>query len=357
MLPKMAGWGATRATVARRLFLDRQAAFWRQELWDRRTRLVDVIVETRDTKTFVVRPPTGWRGHRAGQHTTIEVEVDGVRLRRCYSISSGPADRLIAFTVKRLPGGRLSGWLHDRMRAGDRIGLSPAAGDFVLPTPTPERLLLLSGGSGITPLRSMLRELQCRHAMHDVVLVHHARSREDIIFRSELESLAASHRGLRIIWCLSGEPSGSGRFDEQRFATLVPDFATRTTFLCGPAGLMARVERMWHVAAPSARLHRERFTGPAPAPVQSETDARVHVRLTRSRRSIVANTSTTLLEQLEKAGVQPPHGCRMGICHTCQSRKHTGTVRNLMTGALSSDSEEDVQLCISTPCSDVELSL
>src|SRR5690349_18201893 len=116
-----AGLAAGRRTAARRLFVDRQAAFWRGELRDRRARIIDVIVETRDTKTFVLQPPASWRGHRAGQYTTIEAEVDGVRLRRCYSISSAPGDPWVAITVKRLPGGRVSGWLHERARIGDRL--------------------------------------------------------------------------------------------------------------------------------------------------------------------------------------------------------------------------------------------
>ena len=118
---------------------------------------------------------------------------------------------------------------------------------------------------------------------------------------------------------------------------------------------MERVERMWRAAGAGERLQRERFVAAAPsAPASGEP---VRVRLARSARSVVADTSRTLLEQLEAAGVRPPYGCRVGICHTCQCRKRAGTVENLVTGVVSGEADEEIQLCVSVPRSDVELSL
>jgi ferredoxin-NADP reductase len=343
-------------TAARRLFLDRHAEFWLGQfhrtwsLAEIRARVVEVVDETGDVKTFRLRPNRRWTGHRAGQYTAITVEVDGVRVRRCYSISSAPGDRLLSITVKRVPGGRVSGWLHDHVRPGHVIRLDPAAGDFVLPEPVPAGLLMLSGGSGITPVMSMLRAAV--GTVQDLTFVHHAHGTEGMIFRSELEALAERDPGLRIVLC-------ADRFDEARLAQLVPDFAARRTFLCGPAGLMSRAAAMWAAAGASARLQMERFTLPGaspPAPEDGEVRA-VDVRLARSGRTIAATTAGTLLEQLERAGERPPHGCRMGICHTCRCRKRTGTVRNLLTGVLSSEPDEEIQICVSVPRSDVELHL
>jgi len=344
------GWTTARATVARRLFIDRQAAFWRRELRDARARVVEVIAETADTRTFVLEPHAGWRRHRAGQHTTIEVEIDGVRLRRCYSISSAPDDPRVAITVKRQRGGRVSGWLHDHLRAGDRVALAAAAGRFVLPSPRPEQLLFVSGGSGMTPIMSMLRQLASDDALDDVILVHYARRRDDVIFGDELEAMAS--RGLRLVFHYS---DGGTLFDEARLATAVPDFAARATFLCGPLGLMERVDRMWQAAGAAERLRRERFGGVALTPAAS--DARVEVRLERSGRRVSADPARPLLDQLEAAGVRPPFGCRIGVCHTCQCTKRSGTVENLLTGALSTADDDEIQLCISAPRTDVELGL
>ncbi len=338
--------------AGRRLFLDQQIDFWMGKLdraWslhDLRARVVDVIDETHDTRTFVLAPNHHWRGHRAGQHTVVEVEMDGVRVRRCYSISSAPGERFISITVKRQPGGRVSSWIHDNLRSGSVIGLAPATGDFVVDE-TPRPLLMLAGGSGITPLMSMVRDLAARGAIHDVGFVCFARSPADLIFGRELGALASRHDGLRVVVF-------HGLFDEANLAAAVPDLALRETYLCGPAPLMTRVETMWTEAGVRERLHQERFVAPV---LRSTAAGSERITLTQSGRTIEMRAADSLLVGLEQAGEKPAHGCRMGICGTCKTRKKSGTVTNLLTGQVSSDPDEDIQLCISTPCSDVELAL
>ncbi|AKF04444.1 ferredoxin reductase [Sandaracinus amylolyticus] len=354
---------ATGRGVARRLLLDRQAELWCRELaltaslTEIRARVVSIVEETPDARTLVLRPNRRWRAHRAGQHTMVELEIDGARVRRCYSISSAPVpgERLVSITAKRVPGGRVSNWLHDRVRVGDVLVLSPPAGDFVLPEPTPERLLMLSGGSGITPIAAMLRDLAARDLVRDVVLVHHARSRRDVIFREAIEALAAAHRGLRVVWCLDDEPGAPVGFDEARFAALVPDFASRSTWLCGPPAMMARVEQTWRRAGAEARLRRERF---APPPIEPADDARaLSLSLSRVGRTIEVSSCESLLVQLERAGERPSSGCRMGICRSCTTRKRSGVVKSLLTGATSGAGDEEIQLCVSAPCTDLDLLL
>ena len=322
-------------TAARRMFLDRQAAFWLAPLTERRARVIDVIDETSDTKTFTLQPGPRWRGHRAGQFIPVELELDGRRVRRCYSISSAPSaatKRRIAITVKRVPGGQISNWLHDHVGPGMSVVIGPALGAFVVPEPAPGPLLLISGGSGITPVMSIVRDLAARGVVGDVRFVHHAKRREDVAFLAELQALAAQHPGLTVDVVLDDVDGG---FDEARLAARVPDFATRTTFLCGPAGLMARVERLWAEAGASTRLVVERFASPPAA--------------------VMAAGACTLLEELERAGERPPSGCRIGICHTCTRKKVRGTVENLVTGVISSAPDELIQLCVSVPRGDVEL--
>jgi len=359
-----AAWRRTRGTVARRLFLDRQARFWASRLDDRwaagelRARVVAVIDEARDVKSFLLRPGAGWGGYRAGQFTTVTVEVDGVRLSRCYSLSSAPADPLLRITVKRAPKGRVSRWLHEHVRAGDVLRLGAAAGEFVLPAAPPERLLFVTGGSGVTPAMSILRDLDARDAVGDVVLVCYARSRRDAIFGGELRELAGRRGRLRLVQVFDDQ---GGAFSEAQLGAAVPDFAERATYLCGPPGLMARVERMWDEAGARARLTRERFALPSPAaPVDAAKgggcEARL-VALARSGRRCAVRDGAALLDELERAGERPKHGCRMGICKSCTSTKRAGTVRNLVTGAVSSERDEEIQLCISGALSDLELAL
>lgn len=325
----------TPRTAARRMFLDRQAAFWLAPLTERRARVLEVIDETPDVKTFVLQPDARWRGHRAGQFVAIEVELAGRRVRRCYSIASAPTSaRRFAITVKRVPGGRVSGWLHDHLRPGMSVRVAPAMGAFVVPEAlaVARPLLLVSGGSGITPVMSILRDLAVRLAVRDVRFVHYARTRADVAFLAELRTLEARHPGLTVDVILDDVDGG---FDEVRLAALVPDHAARATYLCGPTGLMARVERMWADAGASARLTVERFVA---APL-----------------AIATGGPGTMLEQLERAGERPASGCRLGVCHSCTRVKRRGTVENLLTGAISSACDEKIQLCVSVAHGDVEL--
>jgi stearoyl-CoA 9-desaturase NADPH oxidoreductase len=314
-----------------------------------KARVLDVVRETPDTKTFVLRPNRNWRGFRAGQHVGVEVEIDGVRHQRRYSCSSAPtARRHVAITVKRQPAGKVSSWLHDHVHVGDTVTLHPAAGSFVLPRPLPARMLMLSAGSGITPLMSMLRTLVAERAHLDVSFVHVASRRDEAIFAAELAVLAARVPRLRVHHHFS---ASAGRFDEAALARLVPDCDARAVLLCGPASFMAAFRPSF-----AGRLSEESFGVPTTAAApDGGTD--VEIRCARSERVFAASPDTPLLVAAEAAGLQPRYGCRMGICHTCRCVKRSGTVENVLTGARSSEPGEAIQLCISRAVSDVTLEL
>ncbi|MCU0676366.1 MAG: iron-sulfur cluster-binding domain-containing protein [Myxococcota bacterium] len=346
-----------RRTAARRFFVDRQTGLWRSELaWlgvrsRDHARVTAVLEETPDTRTLVLEPPRGWVPHRPGQWTRVEIELAGVRTSRCYSLSSAPHDPELRITVKRVANGRVSGRLHT-LRVGDALRISPAEGQFVLPT-HPVRLLLLSGGSGITPMRSMWRALLQSDAA-DVVIVHHARTRADVIFAAELEALA-TRRGFRVVVRLDDEHArpGEGGFDVGALRTAVPDLEEREVFVCGPPAMMRRVEAMG-----LPRLHVERFAAmPRPAADPDATEVLVTLggHASPGGRTIAARTDGALLDQLEAAGERPASGCRMGLCRTCSCLKRSGTVRHAISGAISDAPDEIIQLCVSVPCTDVEL--
>lgn len=354
-----------RRTAAHRFFVDRQTGLWRSELaWlgvrsRDHARITAVLDETPDTRTLVLEPPRGWVPHRPGQWTRVEIELAGVRTSRCYSLSSAPHDPELRITVKRVPNGRVSGRLHT-LRVGDALRISPAEGQFVLPT-QPARLLLLSGGSGITPMRAMWRAL-LESDPADVVIVHHARTRADVIFGAELEELA-KRRGFRVVVRLDDEHArnGEGGFDEDALRAAVPDLFAgsaadleeREVFACGPPAMMQRVEAMG-----LPRLHVERFAAPprlAWEPDATEVLVTLGGRASPSGRTLPARTDGTLLDQLEAAGERPASGCRMGLCRTCSCLKRSGTVRHAISGAVSDAPDEIIQLCVSVPCTDVEL--
>ena len=337
----------------RRWFLDRQADFWvgelraRWSLTEQRAQVVEVVRETADTATFVLDPGRGWPGHRAGQYVPVEVEIAGVRVRRCYSISSGasaPGARRIAITVRRVAGGRVSPWLHANLRPGAVGRLGAPAGDFLAPaSPTP--LLLVSGGSGVTPIVAIVRELAAREALADVVVVHCARSAADAAFWPQLSALAAAHPGLRLI---AHRDDRHGYLDAGQLRAHAPDLADRETFVCGPPGLVDVVR----AAAPAERVHVERFVVAPRAPI---TSAAVTVQL--RTRAVIACGPGSLLDQLERAGARPAHGCRMGVCNTCRCTKRSGAVLDLVTGAICAEPDQEIRLCTSVARSDLTLEL
>jgi ferredoxin-NADP reductase len=360
---RAAAFAAAR-TIARRLTLDRQIDFWMQEIdpaWSYgalRARVVDVVAETHDVSTFVLAPNGLWPGHRAGQFVTVEVEVEGVRMQRCYSLSSAPGEDRVTITVKRVHGGRVSSWMHDHMRRGDVVRLGMPTGEFVVPDALPPKQLLVSGGSGVTPVMSILRDLSRRNAVDDVVFLHAARSRRDVVFERELAELASRHRGLKVAFFIESDITRGGRLDREKLRAAVPDFAERRTMLCGPAGMMEALAPVWTESGILDRLKIERF---APAlrlaPPPGGAPAKVKLALVLSGRTVTTERPETMLEQLERAGERPVHGCRMGICNTCVCRKRTGAVEDIVTGAISSEPDEDIRLCVSRARTDVELAL
>jgi ferredoxin-NADP reductase len=316
-----------------------------------KARVVEIRAETPDVRSFVLRPNRCWPGFVAGQHVTLAVEIGGVRHHRSYSLSSMPADRFLRVTVKRQPGGRVSSWLHDRLAIGDALVLSRPAGAFTLPPVPPRKLLMLSAGSGITPVMSMLRDLHHRAPDRDVVFFHVCRTPVDAIFAGELRTLAASMPALRLVTHLTAE---RGRLDTDGLAALVPDYAERSTWLCGPAPFMEMVQARWDAEDLADRLACEHFGAPV---ARRPAGVPVRVRATRSNRSFITTGERPLLVEAEAAGLAPKHGCRIGICRTCRCRMTSGSVENLRTGEVTSEPNRLIQLCISSARSDIELEL
>lgn len=334
-----------------KLAVDQHLEFWLGELdpsWsvrELRGRVLEVIDETRDVKTFVIRANRRWKGHRAGQFVGVDVELNGVRVRRCYSISSAPRGRTFSITVKRV--GRVSAHLHDHVVAGDVLHLAPPAGAFVLPKPAPQRLLLVSGGSGVTPVMSILRDIANRAAVDDVVFIHAARSPADVIFAAELGALAKRHAWLRVVLHY-------GPLDATALTAAIPDYAKRMTFLCGPQPMMDALAPAW--AGIEDRLVTERFTASAAA-VPAAPRAKVRLTMATSETSFEIDNANSLLDQIERAGHHPKSGCRMGICNSCVCRKKVGVVEDLTTGEIFGAPDEDIRLCTSRARTDLTLSL
>lgn len=305
-----------------------------------RGRIESVHPETRDAVTLVIRPGRGWSSHRAGQYVRVGVDVDGVRLWRAYSLTSPPTpDRLIAITVKAIPDGVVSNYLVRRARPGMLVQLDPPTGDFTLPEPRPDKVLFITAGSGITPVMGMLRSHLA--GLTDVVHVHAAPSRDEVIFGGELRRLARTGR----LALIEHHDDVDGLLSTERLSTHVPDLAERAAWACGPAGLLGVLEAFYADAGLTDRLHTERFR-----PLVLATGAGGTVTFTRQDRSVEAPGDTPLLSAGEAAGVLMPSGCRMGICFGCVVPLAEGSVRDLRTGEITHAVPGDnvqIQTCVS----------
>lgn len=314
-----------------------------------RARVLRVVNEAPGVRSLWLRPNRRFAGFRPGQHVLLELEVDGVRQARCFSFSSAPqADGLLRLTIKAKPGGPVSAAAH-ALKPGQVVRLGQAQGDFQ-PRDAGAPLLMLSAGSGITPMMALLQAMADDPLGRDVVLLHSARTPDELIFADELQALAPRFAGLRVQRHFSGT---HGHLDAATIAATVPDWRERETLLCGPDGFMRTIEAMFDATGRRDRLQSESF-GRREAPVDPEATQHAIVYGDPSHR-FVARAGQTLLDAAEAAGLQPRFGCRRGICRTCQCRKRSGTVTNLLTGQASGPGEEWIQLCISTPDSAVEL--
>jgi ferredoxin-NADP reductase len=323
--------------------------------------VVDVWDETANARTLTLRPGRHWRTHRAGQHVRLGVSIGGMHHTRTYSISSPPErdDECIAITVKVMAGGRVSQHLVRNVRRGAYLPLGLPQGEFTLPDAFPVRPLFITAGSGITPIMSMLRSYAARGVLPSIVHLHYAPHPYDVIFGQELETLGETHPRYRLALIYTrelGESRSKERhFSPQQLDAVCPDWRQRDAYACGPQNLLTALEAHWRRAGIARRLQIERFHAPwADLPVAV---ARGRVRFARSGRAIESDGRTDLLRVAEDAGLNPAHGCRMGICHSCDVRLVSGCVRDLRTGAVVNEPGGTVQLCINAAAGDVELDL
>jgi stearoyl-CoA 9-desaturase NADPH oxidoreductase len=324
-----------------------------------RARIVRVHPETDQATSLFLMPNENWRGFRAGQFVQLSVAIAGTCQTRCFSVSSAPEDgQPLRLTIKCIPSGRVSGWAMAGARVGDVVTLSQAKGAFVLPDPVPRRLLFVSGGSGITPILSMVRHLAAVGYDGHIGWMHYAR--REAMFGDELARLASGRVALRLSVFLTRPDAATEapvRFSAAQLEAFEPAWADCETFVCGPEALSRAATALWAGRSLGDRLHVERFVPRATGCADRAGDAKHRLTFAKSRREAEGGRGGSLLEQAESAGLKPIHGCRMGICHTCTCRKLSGTVRNEMTGETSSQADEEIRLCISTPLSDVTLDL
>ncbi|MGV9797941.1 ferredoxin reductase [Mycobacterium sp. NPDC003449] len=349
------GWNALR-TIAGRIttpLLPDDYLQLANPLWSARElrgRVLEVRRETADSATLVIKPGWGFSfDYQPGQYIGIGVLMNGRWRWRSYSLTSAPekSARTIAITVKAMPEGFLSTHLVDGLAPGTVVRLAAPQGNFVMPDPAPAAVLLLTAGSGITPVMSMLRTLVRRGQITDIVHLHSAPTESDVMFGDELTGLQDAHPGYRL---RVRSTRAQGRLDLERLAEVVPDWQERQVWACGPEGMLNDAEKVWAAAGIAGNLHLERFAVSRSAP----HGAGGTVTFERSGRELLVDGATPLMDAGEQVGIRMPFGCRMGICQSCVVSLVDGHVRDLRTG-VEHEPGTRIQTCVSAASGDCVL--
>ncbi len=323
-----------------------------------------VTRETPDVLTVRLGSPNGSRlpfVHQPGQYLNIALDIDGARVNRSYTIASSPTKPYCEITVKRAALPRASHHLHT-LGVGAVVQVSAPAGRFVFTGAESERVLLIAGGVGITPLMAIIRYLTDRAWQGRIVLVFSVRTQADVIFSAELLNLQQRFENLRVAVTLSAEPNSSwtgrrGRITAALLAEVVPNIASFPVYLCGPDAMMTEVRaELSTLRVPDAQIKTEAFFSP-PTRVASDPSAasaavvgestgedephlltsgvRPLVNFMRSMKTAELLPGQTILEAAEDAGLEIPYECRSGICGQCKTKLLAGNVKMNVEDALS----------------------
>ena len=302
-----------------------------------RLRVLSVAEETHDSKSIVFDVPDALAQtfhYKPGQFLTLRVPVNGKHLPRCYSLASSPhTGEHHRVTVKRVTNGRGSNWVCDVLGVGDEVEVMPPAGVFT-PRSFDGDFLLFAGGSGITPVFSILRSA-LTSGTGRIVLVYANRDERSVIFRDELKALAATYPGrLQVVHWLD---SVQGVPQVAHLAELARHSMHAQCFICGPGPFMdSAAAALRELNFPSKQVHIERFVslpeedeaGAAAAVVaaQDAEPVKLTVYLDGITQTIDSHKSETLLDAMLRAGLKAPFSCKAGACASCMCTVTQGKV-------------------------------
>ncbi|WP_020594446.1 hybrid-cluster NAD(P)-dependent oxidoreductase [Kiloniella laminariae] len=333
-------------------------------------RCVQIIQETHDIKTFkFIADPQQRFDYKAGQFLTLFVPIDGKMVSRCYTISSSPSrPDSLTITVKRVAGGKVSNWLHDHLATGSILEAQGPSGQFHLKENQPRQLLLLSGGSGITPMLSMLRFITDNALDFDIHFHHSARKNCDLVAWQELVLLARQTPGLKLSFNTSQEkPDRShnckifeGRLTRDKLMEICPDLLERSVFVCGPDTFMkATQENLSKLGLPDHQYEQESFTITPLAPPEDAREESYKIHFIKSGITTEIRGNQSVLTVAEASGIDAPYSCRGGICSSCKQQLVNGTITAPNAMGLSKEEIDNGFFlpCCSFPKSDLSIDI
>lgn len=340
-------------------------------------RVKQVIRETKDAITIVFEQPANAIRYKAGQFLTLIQSINGKDIRRAYSLCSSPfTDKDLAVTVKRVDNGLMSNWLNDKLTEGQTIRIMEPMGQFTTEFDTNRKrhLVMFAGGSGITPMMSIIKSILTQEPNSIVSLIYCNRDEESIIFRMELEKWETSHEGrLHVIHILDTATANwqgySGLLNHDMLTRLferIPDWGADTTYLmCGPEGMMKNVESLLALRnIPKEKIFKESFVQgtidkenktASPAVESGELKAReVTIRYDGQEFKFVVEPENTILQTALDQGIDLPYSCQSGLCTACRGKALSGKVKLDEEEGLSQSERAEgyVLTCVGHPLTD-----
>lgn len=338
-----------------------------------------IFDETHDVKTFVFELKADEKSNKlptyiAGQHLAFKLKIEGKKVNAIYTLSSSPTrPNSYTITVKRVEGGKVSNFLHDKFSVGDEIVAKAPNGQFHLDNIAQDKVLLLSAGSGITPMLSMLKAMADNHIEKDIVFFHSARSEQDLIAADEVAALARQHGNCRISYTLTQNAKPQWQ-DYQGHLSVemlrnIPFIRERDVMVCGPEGFREAAKSiLLDIGLPESQFHQESFgkrikssaadANTEKANAEKVIPEKVGILFDSWDKHVEGNSKETILDQGEMAGLILPYSCRGGMCGACKVKLESGDVRQLATdGLMPSEKKQGYILaCSCIPQSDVVIS-
>lgn len=342
---------------------------------------ISVVQETPDVKTFQFQAVEPQLFHfKPGQFIGMQLEIDGKRYNRSYTIASSPSrPHTLQLTIKKEKSGKVSPWLHDNIVVGSKLELRGPAGRFNCFDTESDKVLLISAGSGITPMMSMARFWTDTNPGKDIKFLNWVRSVEDIIFRRELALLDQQNRNFQLEVICTRPGLGEnwlgkrGRINHTSLQDMVADLDQRVIFCCGPDGFMQQVKSyLAMLSFDMTNYYDETFDpgGKKKAKIaktkqvveSASLDLSVgpyNLSLRKSKKSFVVEADECLLERLEAEGIDMDSSCRAGNCGTCLVKKISGKVVTQNVAGLTEKASQQgyILTCTTRLRSDVELDL
>lgn len=335
-----------------------------------------IVQETKDAISIVFEQPTPKINYKAGQFLTLISTIGGKEVRRAYSLSSSPfIDVDLVVTVKRVDQGLMSNWLPDNLKVGHVVKVMAPTGHFTTEYKKENKrhLIMFAGGSGITPMMSLIKSTLTQEPESICSLIYCNRDIDSIIFKEAFDQLQTTHAGrLHVIHVLDNAPMNwqgySGLLNHDLLAKLferIPDWGIdRTTYLmCGPEGMMKNVEtllterniakeKIFKESFVQGTINKDEKKGSAPA-----TEKKAHevtIRYDGQEFKIMVEPDRTILETALDQGIDLPYSCQSGLCTACRGKALSGQVKLDEEEGLSQSERAEgyVLTCVGHPMSD-----